>query len=66
MLKIIKQHDNIIKCWKKGGHSSETFLNVVENSCNPGFVILGQRLGTETLYSYLEKFVFGKERPSLT
>ena len=23
-----------IKCWKKGGHGSQTFLNVVENSCN--------------------------------
>lgn len=50
-----------IKCWKRGGHGSETFLNVVENSCNPGFVVLGQRLGTETLYSYLEKFGFGKK-----
>ena len=28
---------------------------------NPGFVVLGQRLGTETLYSYLEKFGFGKK-----
>ena len=25
-----------IKCWKKGGHGSQTFLNVVENSCNLG------------------------------
>lgn len=24
-----------IKCWKSGGHGSETFLEVVENSCNP-------------------------------
>lgn len=23
-----------IKCWKDGGHGSETFLQVVENSCN--------------------------------
>lgn len=50
-----------IKCWKSGGHGSESFLNVVENSCNPGFVVLGQRIGTELLYSYLEKFGFGKK-----
>ncbi len=48
-----------IKCWKKGGHGAETFLQVVENSCNPGFVVLGQRLGTELLYDYLQKFGFG-------
>ena len=50
-----------IKCWKAGGHGAETFLNVVENSCNPGFVVLGQRLGTELLYDYLIKFGFGEK-----
>ena len=32
-----------LHCWKRGGHGSETFLEVVENSCNPGFVELGNR-----------------------
>lgn len=50
-----------IKCWKKGGHGAETFLQVVENSCNPGFVVLGQRLGTETLYNYVKKYGFGEK-----
>ncbi len=50
-----------INCWKAGGHGAETFLNVVENSCNPGFVVLGQRLGTELLYDYLNKFGFGEK-----
>ncbi len=48
-----------IKCWKHGGHGDQTFLQVVENSCNPGFVVLGQRLGKETLFSYIEEFGFG-------
>lgn len=48
-----------IKCWKHGGHGAQTFLQVVENSCNPGFVVLGQRLGTERLYNYVHKFGFG-------
>lgn len=50
-----------IKCWKSGGHGAQTFLNVVENSCNPGFVALGQRLGTERLYDYVTKFGFGSK-----
>ena len=50
-----------IKCWKKGGHGSQTFLNVVENSCNPGFVVMGQKLGTEKLYKYITDFGFGKK-----
>lgn len=47
-----------IKCWKAGGHGSQTFLNVVENSCNPGFVVMGQKLGKDRLYSYVENFGF--------
>ena len=50
-----------IKCWKSGGHGAETFLQVVENSCNPGFVIMGQKLGKERLFSYIDKFGFGKK-----
>ncbi|MEV2907726.1 stage V sporulation protein D [Paenibacillus larvae] len=49
-----------LRCWKKGGHGSETFLQVVENSCNPGFVVLGQRLGKESLFDYIQRFGFGK------
>lgn len=50
-----------IRCWKHGGHGQQTFLEVVENSCNPGFVELGQRLGKETLFSYIDRFGFGKK-----
>lgn len=50
-----------IKCWKTGGHGDQTFLQVVENSCNPGFVALGRRIGKETLFSYIDKFGFGEK-----
>jgi stage V sporulation protein D (sporulation-specific penicillin-binding protein) len=51
-----------LRCWKKGGgHGSQTFLEVVENSCNPGFVALGQRLGKDKLFSYIYNFGFGKK-----
>ncbi|EXX92550.1 stage V sporulation protein D, partial [Paenibacillus darwinianus] len=48
-----------LRCWKKGGHGSQTFLEVVENSCNPGFVTLGQRLGKDKLFQYIRNFGFG-------
>lgn len=50
-----------IHCWKSGGHGAQTYLNVVENSCNPGFVSLGQKLGTERLMGYIKNFGFGEK-----
>ncbi|MFB5266206.1 stage V sporulation protein D [Paenibacillus enshidis] len=50
-----------LRCWKKGGHGSQTFLEVVENSCNPGFVLLGQRLGKDKLFDYIRNFGFGSK-----
>ena len=50
-----------LRCWKAGGHGSQTYLEVAENSCNPGFVNLGQMLGKEKLFSYIHKFGFGEK-----
>ncbi len=50
-----------LRCWKKGGHGHQTFLEVVQNSCNPGFVVLGERLGKDRLFDYIEDFGFGKK-----
>ncbi|WP_251549060.1 stage V sporulation protein D [Neobacillus muris] len=50
-----------LKCWKRGGHGDETFLEVVQNSCNPGFVELGQRVGKEKLFQYIKDFGFGQK-----
>ncbi len=50
-----------IKCWKAGGHGHQTFLQVLQNSCNPGFVKMGQLLGKEKLFSYLDLFGFGEK-----
>ena len=51
----------IIKCWKAGGHGHQTFLQVLQNSCNPGFVKMGQLLGKERLFHYLDIFGFGSK-----
>lgn len=50
-----------LHCWKHGGHGEQTYLEVVENSCNPGFVNLGLKLGKETLFKYIDSFGFGKK-----
>ena len=48
--------DRNIRCHKVGGHGSETFVEGVQNSCNPVFIDLGMRLGVSKFYSYFEKF----------
>lgn len=50
-----------IKCWKAGGHGTQTLLQVVENSCNPGFVYIGQKIGKEILFEYIKNFGFGSK-----
>lgn len=48
-----------LRCWKKGGHGSQTMLEVAENSCNPGFVHIGNLLGDKKLFEYIKRFGFG-------
>ncbi len=57
----IKVAGDKIHCWKAGGHGSQTFADVVKNSCNPGFVQVGQRIGTEDFYKYIDAFGFGEK-----
>lgn len=48
--------DRRIRCHKAGGHGSETFLEGVQNSCNPVFMEIVERMGVNTFYSYYDKF----------
>lgn len=48
--------DRIIRCHKAGGHGSETFLQGVQNSCNPVFMAIGERLGVDRFMYYLDQF----------
>ena len=50
-----------IKDWKAGGHGSQTFLEVLQNSCNPGFMEIGFRLGKEKLFNYIHSYGFGQK-----
>ncbi|MEH7234869.1 stage V sporulation protein D [Bacillus sp. JJ1562] len=58
---FVKVGGATLKCWKRGGHGHQTFLEVVQNSCNPGFVELGTRLGKDTLFKYVRDFGFGQK-----
>jgi len=50
-----------VRCWKAGGHGDQTYMQVAENSCNPGFIEMGQRLGMDNFYKYLRDFGFGQK-----
>lgn len=48
--------DRKIRCHKVGGHGSETFVQGVQNSCNPVFIDIGLRLGVDKYYDYFKQF----------
>jgi stage V sporulation protein D (sporulation-specific penicillin-binding protein) len=48
--------DRRIRCHKAGGHGSETFVQGVQNSCNPVFMAVAERLGVNRFLKYYEKF----------
>jgi len=48
--------DRRIRCHKVGGHGSETFVQGIQNSCNPVFIDIGLRLGVDRFYEYFQKF----------
>lgn len=48
-----------INCWRSNNpHGFETLTNGLENSCNPVFIEIGQRLGKDTFFKYVEDFGF--------
>ena len=48
--------DRKIRCHKVGGHGTETFVEGIQNSCNPVFMDIGLRLGGDRFYDYFEQF----------
>ncbi len=57
----LQKGDRFIKCWKRGGHGTQTFEEIIQNSCNVGFMNLGEKLGAEKLNEYIKKFGLGKK-----
>lgn len=48
--------DRRIRCHKTTGHGAETFVQGIENSCNPVFINVGLRIGADRFYDYFEQF----------
>lgn len=51
-----KVEDRTIRCHKAGGHGSQNFIEGIINSCNPVFMEIGARLGTENMYKHFKRF----------
>ena len=47
-----------IYCSKKAGHGQQTLAKAVANSCNPAFINIGLKVGTEKFYQYIKDFGF--------
>lgn len=56
-----KVANRTIHCWKRTGHGEQNFVEILENSCNVGFMELGERLQAAGLNEYINKFGFGKK-----
>lgn len=53
---FIMVEDRKIRCAKTTGHGAETFVQGIENSCNPVFITVGLRIGAERFYKYFDQF----------
>ena len=53
---FIVVEDRKIRCHKTTGHGSEDFVHATMNSCNPVFITVGLRMGSDVFYSYFEQF----------
>ena len=56
----LKIGPHTIKCWKRSGHGTLTLPEILQNSCNVGFMEIGKRIGREGLNEYIKKLGFGK------
>ena len=56
----LKIGPHTIKCWKRGGHGSQNLPEILQNSCNVGFMEIGKKIGKEKLNEYIKKLGFGQ------
>ncbi|MCM1992710.1 stage V sporulation protein D [Oceanirhabdus seepicola] len=53
--------NRVVHCHKRTGHGEQTFSEIIQNSCNMGFIVLGKRLGAEKLTKYIKLFGLGEK-----
>lgn len=57
----LQRWGGVVNCWRPGGHGTQTFVEAVENSCNPIFAVLGaDEIGPSTFHEYVRAFGFGE------
>jgi stage V sporulation protein D (sporulation-specific penicillin-binding protein) len=56
----LKVGPHTIRCWKTSGHGTQTLPEILQNSCNVGFMEIGKRIGKEKLNEYISKLGFGQ------
>ncbi len=54
----IKVADRTIHCWDRQGHGLQDYYEIMQNSCNIGFIEISKKLGVSKLYEYIESFGF--------
>ncbi len=47
---------DLIHCWKAAGHGTQTFSKAIQNSCNPAFMEVGERIGATKFAKYVKDF----------
>ncbi|MBC2579570.1 stage V sporulation protein D [Clostridium sp. DJ247] len=57
----LKVDGHTINCWRREGHGTESFVDILKNSCNVGFMEVGKKLGKQNLADYEKKFGFGQK-----
>lgn len=53
---VVDPDEKPISCWRPVPHESQTLRDALQDSCNPAFMQLGQRIGASTLYKYFDAF----------
>ncbi|MCL2579591.1 MAG: penicillin-binding transpeptidase domain-containing protein [Oscillospiraceae bacterium] len=53
---VFRVSDTDFHCWQRRGHGNQNFMETMQNSCNPAYIMIGQRIGGGLLYDYIEKF----------
>ncbi len=48
--------DTTFHCWQARSHGDQSFVEAMQNSCNPAFIMIGQRVGARRMYDYIENF----------
>ncbi len=45
-----------IRCWKHGGHGSQSFAQAIQNSCNPAFMTIAEKVEVKPFREYFKNF----------